>query len=114
MSVELWKSYIVSALWKKIISHYFGKGVVGLDPGDAKLEVDEEKSNFKEFGDDSLLLIVDDHASPLSSDLREDGLGEIGSELTSSSIMSLTVEVVDSKSTAGLFLQTSEKLYLFV
>ena len=48
----------------------------GLDPGDPKLEVDEEKSNFKElFGDDSLLLIVEDQdAIPLSSDLLEDGL----------------------------------------
>lgn len=55
---------------------YFGKGVDGLDPGDPKLDVDEEKSNFKElFGDDSLLLIVEDQdAIPLSSDLLEDGL----------------------------------------
>ena len=108
-------------------SHYFGKGVDGLDPGDPKLEVDEEKSNFKEFGDDSLLLIVEDQApSPLSSDLLEDGLvEEIGSELTSSSnfrsvgpiITSLMSKLLSRSlilsQLPGLF-QTSEKLYVLV
>ena len=58
-------------------------GVVGLDPvdpGDVKLEVDEEKSNFNESNGVDSLLVWFDHANPLSSDLRdfsdrlEDGL----------------------------------------
>ena len=69
---------------------HFGNGEVGLDPTELDTEDEEDKSNFKSFGVDSLLEDRVDHAKPLSSDLLEDGLALASSK----SIMS--VEVGDS------------------